>query len=730
MACSPSDNSIDVTPSPLPPLPGLGSPFAPIQIPLPDLDLPTDLLEDLLALMEQLGALFPSGLFKANPDFGMKNVLDFIANIMSQLAPFLSFYNFIMALLNLIICIIEVLCCIPDIFCVAIKLKKLFSECLPPFVQMFPWLALIAMILALLLLILALILYILETILAIILQIIENILLFEEAIRTQDTDATLAAAQKIASLLCFIENLMALFVAIAAILAIIQALAAFGGSGICDDEDNEGCCDPAICPPFLKENKEIDVTNGTFVYHSRVGLEFPSIPGIPAELAEAISASLAPLRTERWELFDADAGQDIPISLIITPTQLVIGPLVFASRIYYPEQEFNEDASLSQAPYTVDMRMLIDPGVFHPTDTGGARFMRINDCIVVRKPYVGVIEFNSPTIFGLTIPTGPGGTGTFNLEGGKVFEDDGETPFEVEAIVGSLTVTTQANLNEFIFIDPITSPVLPVVDDGYTITEVEFTWKPNHPALAGHRLITAGCVPEVNLEKAAFNTVLLAELGADAGDVDVGSVLSRVPDVANLADNVIAAQQCVLDAVAKYRTSISVETSATFQAEVESCMNNLTQQVTDVYCAAFLDYVSVFNSTFSLDTNLQFTSRAITVSIVLRDASGTEIAGNIPEDCLDDIIDKLRVNATFGEVSDITYDRDNALFIAQITSEDSGTGTVTLTFDGETFSVLVESTVFDVPSSIVETVVAYEFVDAASQPGVRRDATDTSGDSS
>src|SRR4030067_1393771 len=152
--CRASDSSMDVTASPPPNIPGIGSLFAPLQIPIPELDLPTDLLEDLLELMGKLGALFPSGLFKANPDFGMKNVLDFIANILSQLAPFLSFYNFIMAALNLIICIIEVLCAIPNPFAVAAKLKRLFAECLPPFLNLFPWLALLAMILALLLLIL------------------------------------------------------------------------------------------------------------------------------------------------------------------------------------------------------------------------------------------------------------------------------------------------------------------------------------------------------------------------------------------------------------------------------------------------------------------------------------------------------------------------------------------------------------------------------------------------
>ena len=64
------------------------------------------------------------------------------------------------------------------------------------------------------------------------------------------------------------------------------------------------------------------------------------------------------------------------------------------------------------------------------------------------------------------------------------------------------------------------------------------------------------------------------------------------------------------------------------------------------------------------------------------------------------------------------------------TAPTTGTGTVTVSFDGNAFSVVIEGVDFDTPSSIVETVTPYEFVDAASQPAVRRDPTDTSGDSS
>ncbi|KKN72143.1 hypothetical protein LCGC14_0413550 [marine sediment metagenome] len=729
MSCSPNDNSINVPTNPGNPFPGLGIPFSPLQIPLPDIDLPTDLIEDFLDLLKQLGALFPSGLFKPNPDFGMSGILDFIANLLSQLAPFLSFYNFIMAALNLIICIIEVLCAIPNPFAVASKLKRLFSECLPPFLNLFPWLALIAMILALLLLILALIIYIIETIIAIIKEIIKNLIALVNVQTLNDVTAALAIVQKIASLLCLIENILAILLAIAAIMAVIQALMAFSGTSICADEDGEGCCPLEICPPFIKENFEIAVTNGEFVYHRRVGLNVTDIPGIPAELAEALSASIAPKREERWQLFDTDPDPELPIKLIITDSLPALSALsFFGPQIFYPEQSFDVDTPPTRSPYTVDMRMFIDPGVFHPTDTGGARFMRINDCIVVRKPYVGEITFNALTVFGITIPTFNDTTGTFNLEGGQVFEDDGETPFEVEGTVGSLTVMTQASLNDFIFAEPTT--VTPSVDDGYRITDVEFVWKPNHPALAGHYLITVGCFPEVNLEKAALNAFITAE-GTDA-------ILDRLDDAPDgvlvpsigILPNVIGAQQCVQTALDTLRTNITVETAAQFQATMETCLNDLKDQTTAVFCDAFISAVSQFKSTFSIDTDVQFTTRPIIIAVILRDAGGTNIATNIPEECLDGILDKLHVLATFGEAARFTYDRENIRFLSELTSNVSGGGELTIIFDGNIFSTFNESTDFDVPSSITEDMLTYTFVDAAAEPAKRRDVIDVAQDGS
>lgn len=709
MPCTPGSNSINITPAPGIPLPGFGLPFSPIQIPLPNIDLPTDLLEDFLELLSQLGALFPSGLFKPNPDFGMKSVLDFIANLLNQLAPFLSFYNFIMALLNLIVCIIEVLCAIPNPFAIAFKLKKLFTECLPPFLQMFPWLALIAMILALLLLILALITYIIETIIAIIAELIANLVAIGKAIQLNDATAQLAIAQKIASLLCIIENILAILIAIAAILAVIQALMAFAGLAICDDGDEEGCCPPEICPSFLKNNKKISVENGQLIYFSGINADVSG--AFPAGLAALLSDAIPALRSERWQVYNTDSNSATPISLIVTPTT----PVFFGGQTFYPDQEFPADTPVNRAPYTVDLRFSVNPAAFGHPDILGDRFMRIIDCVAVRKPRIGVLDFQNGLIVNSIT-----NSGTFDLEGGLVFEDDGETPF-------NLANGDQATLNDFIHEDDQTLIALPASDDGYIFNDVEFDWKPNHPALAGHSLITVGCIPEVNIEKAAQNAVILAE-GIDP----ILNKLQNAPDgqlvpSTGILPNVLGAQQCVQDALDTFRKNITAETAAQFQATMETCLNDLKGQTLAVYCDALIQAVSQFKSTFEVDNDVQFTTRPIIITVTLRDAGGTVISNTIPAECVPDVLEKLKAEVTFGEVTDFTYDGYQDL-TAVLTSPVPGSGELTVSFDGNVFSTLVPGADFETPSSIEENIVNYTFVDAVVAPDRRRDVTDVAKD--
>ena len=70
----------------------------------------------------------------------------------------------------------------------------------------------------------------------------------------------------------------------------------------------------------------------------------------------------------------------------------------------------------------------------------------------------------------------------------------------------------------------------------------------------------------------------------------------------------------------------------------------------------------------------------------MRDAGGTVISNSIPDECLNDILEKLKADVTFGEVGDFSYDSSNGLFFANISSDVGGQGEVKVLFDGQIIS--------------------------------------------
>lgn len=694
--CTPSSNNLNPPVFPPVPVPGFGIPTSPIQTPLPSFNLPASLLEDFTDLVGQLGALFPSGLFKPNPDFGMKNVLDFISNLFTQLAPFLSFYNFIMSALNMINCVIEILCAIPNPFAIAEKLKKLFTQCLPPFLSLFPPFALPAMIISLLLLILALILYMIETITGIISNIISNLTLLANATTLNDANAVLAAANKIASLLCTIQNVLAIFVAIGAIMAVIKSLAAIAGSVLCSEDDQDGCCPPDLCPEFVKTTPNgIVVTTGKMVYYKQVGADVASILSLAPEVAAMFN--IAPIRRETWQVTEIGSNATFPVSLIITPVN---------DNIFWPDPlEFDSELSLKKACYTVDVTIEVDPNQFGIVDNQGLRTFIIKDCVVVRKPYLGLKNFDNSTDDTFT-------QGTLNIEGGLVYESDGTTPF----IVG----VEHATINTFIHEDDSSSSFLPISDDSISF-DISFTWKPNAPGLAGYNLTTVGCIPEVNIEKAVQNAVIVAEgLSAVVDKLPVTPSGTLVPSSGDFLPNISGTQACLNSALEAFRQDVSIENAAVFQASIEACLGDLQTQTLATLCAALNSSISQFKSSFDVEPDLQFVTRPIKITAILRDANGTNVGTGIPSTCAEDLASKLTASATFGTVSGFAYDGSSA-FIADLSSNLAGTGILTLSFDGKTFNKI---TTINGASSIAEQAAAYEFIDGTTDLVNRRDNTD------
>lgn len=119
------------------PLPNLNIPFSPVNLP------------DLSDLYNVLELLTPIGPMKPNwgPEL-VNNIYTGINDLLAKFSPFLSMYQFFLPLLNLILCIIEVICALINPFKLANAVIKLFRTCIPEFLALFPFFAMIIMIIS------------------------------------------------------------------------------------------------------------------------------------------------------------------------------------------------------------------------------------------------------------------------------------------------------------------------------------------------------------------------------------------------------------------------------------------------------------------------------------------------------------------------------------------------------------------------------------------------------
>jgi hypothetical protein len=128
------------------------------------------------------------------------------------------------------------------------------------------------------LLLLALISYIIARILEIFKDLLANLALLASGLTLQDAESVVAVTFKVASLLCIIENLMAMFAAIGVIIAIIESLSGLGGFKFCGgggDSDGVNCCGDDVCPPFIRFNPEgIKGNMGQIIYYRQIDSYF------------------------------------------------------------------------------------------------------------------------------------------------------------------------------------------------------------------------------------------------------------------------------------------------------------------------------------------------------------------------------------------------------------------------------------------------------------------------
>lgn len=698
MPCRPLSES-DFNPPSIPGISGFSIPLPNLNIPFPSIDLP-----DLTDLFNALGMILPPGSLKPNfdPDF-LNNIFSAINDILSKFMPFLMLYKFFLPILNLILCIIEVLCSLMNPFKLSRAIRRLFRQCIPEFLALFPFFALIIMIISLLLLILALIEYLINRIIQIILIIIANIRALGRATQRLENDGIIAIVKKIGNLLCFLQNLFVIFGVILLIIQIIKSILSLSFKiPPCDSSDGSdgGCCTPDVCPDFIKNNSDITTATGNFLYYNQVGIDSGLI--LPIGFPPIVST----IRQESWQFYDPNLSQRQAFINIRNAYDLPSG----ITKVFFPSgTSYNVTTSPSSTPYTINFRFFYDPATFNRTDPKGPRFIRIVNAIVQNPPSAGVSDYDGYSIIGPF-------NGTLNLVGGVVTEDDGAVIMDAHNM--------PIPLNTFIHLPVNNSGI--ATNDGLLFENLTYTFTINHEVLVGASLITIGCIPEVAADRDFINTTIGAQFNLNG--VQLGEIVNLLPDVT-------ATQDCLANSINEFRQTISVESVNTFQTNVVNCLNALKDQTTVALTAAIAAGYDQYKSDFTVDPAIQFTTKPIKVSVSLKESSGQLMTAGIPQSAAAQLATHLSGNATLGTLGQFAYDGYN-FFIADITSSIPGNGKVSIAFDNKFISILSNPSSIDEQPSVTVKELDYTFVESPAigpaaprrdDGDVARDGSDTAG---
>lgn len=701
MPCEINDSNI------LPPSPPAGiSGFGPIQPELP-FELPEVPLEFLQDIFNALSMALPGGnvLKPGTSDNFSRDIGDGILSILEKFMPFLYLYNFFIPILNLIICIIEVLCSLNNPFKLRRAIRRLFRRCLPDFLSLFPSLAIIAMLLSLLALIIALIEYILQQLAKIINTLLINIRILSKATKRLDSDSILAITKKIGQLLCILQNILTILLylgilvdAIKAILRLTFRIPPCSSSGATDDD----CCTPDVCPSFIKNNEEIIRSTGTLKYLNMVGIDASSIlpPFFPA------GSFVTTTRAESLQFFDLESPEALRFNNIIHPFDL--DPSV--QRVFFPPGViYDSTTDYRNVEYTTDLRLFYNPTDFGRSDILGARYVRINNCIVSKQPYDGYYTYDNSL--------SPVSNGTVILVGGLAFEDDETTPILIDGV--------QANINTLIHLPALTSdsinpPLSP--SDGYTFEDVQYVFRINHESLLRDALITLGCMPDVAFDKDFINTAISNIVSTNS------ALLANLINDPNFPD-INATNACINTALAKLNLEISEDSINTFNTEVTNCLNNLKNSSIITIGNVINIGFDASKSSYTIDPTIQFIKRPITVNVILNDGNGISMVNSLNSTTANDLASRITGEVTLGELSDFTYD-GYGKFVSEITSLEPGNGEIRISFDNQVFTILNNPDSIDESPSITDNVLTYTFVGIGNENTgrIRYDESDTSRD--
>ena len=686
-----------------PAIPPFGVPFS--IPPSSTIPFPAGFPEDLISIFNNLQMLIPPGTLKPSlsPNFS-KDIFDALLSMFDQFMPFLMLYKFFLPALNLIICIIEVLCALLNPFALISALDKLFTQCIPEFLNLFPQFAMITMIISVLLLLLQLVEYIIAQLVSFIAGLLRNINALVIAFQTANDTSVANIANKLSSLLCVFQNIFVLLAAFGVIIAIFQdILKLLFSIPPCEGNSNSGCCGPQYCPTIVQN--PYTRTTGTLQYLPESGFSTP-FTGLHIDI-----------RSESIQLYDA--GQTVPQAFWNIVDGYDIPATVIPKPVFFPtDASYSATTSPQQAAYTVNLRLFYNPVSWGRL--GAPQYIRFLNCIVLAAPTQSLENYNNTDI--------PEPTGVFYLAGGLGYLDDGVTPIDGYDSDGVTPISQQATLENFIHMPgqfslfPSLSPT-----DGYTFTDMQYTFTPNLPVLLQKNLVNLGCEPAVMLSRAFVNNVVFANAASQLADLSA----ITLPDP-------VGAQQCLLAAISTLRTNMTVAGVADFQAMANLCLSKLQNDTKNALSGVIGAGFSPCNSSFTLTPSTQFTTLSITVTVDLNENNGISITSGLPSDVAANLATQITAYPTFGKVSNFTYDGYQS-FTAQLTSTEPGGGSIMIAFQNQTLCTDTIPTDGSAPSHTLQQQ-NYQFIFAGNNLpptgegdtiGVpRRDAGDLSRDSS
>jgi len=666
--------------------------------------------EDLLDILNKLQLLIPPGALKPalSPNFG-KNIFDGIMKLLDQFMPFLMLYKFFLPILNMIICIIEVLCALTNPFKLIKALKKLFTICIPEFLNLFPIFALILMIISLLLLLLAIIEYIISQIIKFIEMLLRNINALVKTFQTAD-EGVLEIAQKIGSLLCIFQNLFVILSIFAIIIQIIKdILSMIFNIPPCQDGDGEegedGCCTPDVCPAIIK-NGNYTRNTGILQYLPKVGAKTDIVLPAPFDSFNF------DIRQEAWQIYDTDQTLYQEFINIVDAHDVSLSP----KPIFFPtDTTYTFETNHRQAVYTVDLKLFYDPTGWGRD--GQARNIIFKNCVVLEKPTYYLSTYDNKKIYVKN--------GVLKIAGGQGYEEDGKTIINGFNDDGSSS-EEQATLNNFIHAKPEYSASAPLYPtDAKIFSNIEYTFKPNSSALMGRGIITAGCDPGLTAARQFM------------GNVVFGDIAMKTEQVREILDgdsfpNIQDTQECLAAALTNLRTNPTAESVAEFKAATDICLgklkDNTTQTIKQLIAVAF----DAAKSDFTITPNIQFTSKPIIVKVNLKEKNGASLSSGLPEEISKDMASKINPIITFGQITNFEYNDIEQNFEASLTSDLPGGGSIMIGYDGDIISKDIISTDVDIPPVRELVKLDYQFIyTPASNIGdadgsARRDETDVS----